>query len=408
MHDYSLLRDELRRVGGVARQQLPDAQMQRQAASAAAAAKRVASAMPRSEKLAKKAEAERMRRQLQRDQEQLWLPRVEDDSGSDTDTTEDLPSLEELNAILAAEDIDEIDIAEFHAFTNWAVSYGLGLHDESYADWTHSPEYDSFQLDRDVDDWEADGMPQAENRQEYCLPYAELCRRLDEDLGPHKGETQFDWDKRVAAARTERGISLGDYLQSDAISAGEHIWQERAPWRDSLSPTQQKLLPAPPGGEPPSPPSIEVQEEFHDRTGTQCYLTGEERFWEELAPRPLGNTGLIEAFDPETEQPYYYIEGDVTRARAQYYGCLDTTVAAPDWGLERVPSPRKPAAPKVTHKPRRSNFPRGAAGKHAFRQARAQWFEAKTGSALEGSVPQQVTQADNMSRNERMRNGRTT
>ena len=82
---------------------------------------------------------------------------------------------------------------------------------------------------------------------------------------------------------------------------------------------------------------------------------------------------------------------------------LDTRVSgAPNWGF-KASHAIEAAVHRHATKPKRSQYPCGAAGQRAFRVARAKWFERKKGVALEGTVAKQVRKADNASRSERVR-----
>ena len=111
----------------------------------------------------------------------------------------------------------------------------------------------------------------------------------------------------------------------------------------------------------------------------------------------------MEAFDPETDQPYYYNAGDVERALAIYHGVLDTSVSNPSWVQQSCMA--KDTEPRKARKPRRSQYPTGAAGQKAFHEARATWYYRKVGRALAGTAGEQVKHAHDASRNERVRNG---
>ena len=81
----------------------------------------------------------------------------------------------------------------------------------------------------------------------------------------------------------------------------------------------------------------------------------------QIAPYPLhapadGGPRLMTACDPETEQPYYYYEGDTAREIARRREELDTTVSNPDWVRE---PPSECCDPPATREPppRRSNYP---------------------------------------------------
>ena len=128
----------------------------------------------------------------------------------------------------------------------------------------------------------------------------------------------------------------------------------------------------------------------------------EARHHANLAPRRLDDHGLMEAFDQETEQPYYYHIDDGQRILAHKYGVLDTSVSTLDWGFDAVNYQTDLTSHRLS-KPRRSQYPRGAGGQRAFREAREEWFDRKKGVSLRGSVAEQVRMADNASRNERVR-----
>ena len=227
---------------GVNRQAQPDATAHQLAASQAAAAKRTANAMTAEERKARRAQAEARRREAKK-QAQLEqpLPAIEESSASDdeTDCDEGAAHLDELNAMLKAVGAPAIDQLEFDKFSAWAEDCGLALDEDAHADWRCTHDYDCFKLDRDVDDWVAEGMPESDGKEDYCLPWQELKDRLDEGLEPLDNEPQFVWDARVAAARAERGIPLGDYLMYDAITVAEFLMGQRAPWRD-LMPTERE------------------------------------------------------------------------------------------------------------------------------------------------------------------------
>ena len=174
------------------------------------------------------------------------LPTGVDDDDDESIAAEGAQTLAELNALLATEDIDAIDEEEFDAFTAWAESCSYALHEDSFCEWQMSPEYGMFEAERDESAWVAAGMPQSGETQMYCMPWAELKRRVDENELNTPHELQYLWDARVAAARAARGAPLGEYLQFDAILAYEHLSGQQAPWRELLP--AGKRLPPPPGG----------------------------------------------------------------------------------------------------------------------------------------------------------------
>merc|ERR1712070_6996 len=171
-----------------------------------------------------------------------------DDESTDCENETGADTLEELNALLSASDVDEINEVEFDAFSAWAQSCGYPLDEVSYDDWQGSRAHEEFEFDRKVDEWVADGMPDSDATSEeiYCMPYAELVRRIEENELSEPGEMQYVWDARIAAARAKRGAPLGDYLEFDAIMAFEHLSGERAPWRDLLPHERERRMPRPP------------------------------------------------------------------------------------------------------------------------------------------------------------------
>ena len=108
--------------------------------------------------------------------------------------------------------------------------------------------------------------------------------------------------------------------------------------------------------------------------------------------------------DPVGDVPYYYFEGDTSRALAKCYGCLDTTADSLDWhtapSQAAGPSIAKPSPP-----PRRSQYPSGTAGRKRFRDDRTQWYFERTGKQLEdkGNIAQQNAAFDLLARNFRAR-----
>ena len=104
---------------------------------------------------------------------------------------------------------------------------------------------------------------------------------------------------------------------------------------------------------------------------------------------------MMEALDPETEQPYYFNVNDIERTLAIKYGVLDTDISNPSWFAAEPPAPLRRQQPaRQVKPPRRSDEPRGPEGQQMFREKRRVWYEKKRGAELEGSVASQVKQAD--------------
>ncbi len=96
--------------------------------------------------------------------------------------------------------------------------------------------------------------------QTYCLPYAELKRRVDEDTLSRPGEPQEEWDERIYQDRVARGVDVGYYFE------GRRARELRA----------ERIAAA--GAPPPPPPS----------SGTAAAVE-EPEDW--LARHPLANYG---------------------------------------------------------------------------------------------------------------------
>ena len=111
------------------------------------------------------------------------------------------------------------------------------------------------------------------------------------------------------------------------------------------------------------------------------------------------------ACDPETEQPYYYYEGDTAREIARRREELDTTVSNPDWVRE---PPSECCDPPATREPppRRSDYPLTQAGMNLFRSERAMWYFSHTGRLLLGSLELVNILFDLVARNFRIRSDR--
>merc|ERR1712187_270197 len=129
-----------------------------------------------------------------------------------------------------------------------------------------------------------------------------------------------------------------------------------------------------------------------------------------LAPYALhspddGGARLMTAFGPETEQPYYFYEGDTAREIARRHGELDTTVSNPEWVREPQLECSDPLDPQEPP-PRRSDYPLTQAGMNLFRSDRAAWYFSHTGRLLLGSLELVNILFDLVARNFRMRSDR--
>ena len=101
---------------------------------------------------------------------------------------------------------------------------------------------------------------------------------------------------------------------------------------------------------------------------------------------PADGPRLMAAWDQETEQPYYYFEGDAGRRMAQRDCSMDSPVSAPGWTThDAFASPPPPPQPVEPPPPRREEYALSEAGRQLFRSARAAWYLRHTGRLLLGS-----------------------
>merc|ERR1712185_556065 len=110
------------------------------------------------------------------------------------------------------------------------------------------------------------------------------------------------------------------------------------------------------------------------------------------APRPLGQTGLMETLDPETGQPYCFLPNDVSRQLAIRQGMLDPSASNPTWFAETASSTAVSGFQELSgsvNPPLRAEYPLGAEGQEAYRMARADWYLSHTGERLMGTIAEQ-------------------
>ena len=128
----------------------------------------------------------------------------------------------------------------------------------------------------------------------------------------------------------------------------------------------------------------------------------------ETCPKPLGDTGLMIAADPETLQPYSFEAGDVSRELAIRYDALDPSVSNPEWMAERAQTTtgQSPRDAVESPPPMRSEHSLESEGREEYRTVRAQWYLRHTGERLDGPDGQRSLQEQNELWNDVTRNFR--
>ena len=269
-----------------------------------------------------------------------------------------------IDDVVGQSELDAVEDDERIALERWLRGDELSY--DTLCDWRGSHEYECFEADRDAEAWEAAGRPASDKKQQYCMPWLELKTRLDEGLGPLRHEPQEMWDARVAAARVERGIPLGDYLMSIAIIAFEFLTAKRAPWRDKLPAERERQLPRPPDAPPPPPPPLP-------------------------SPSSKSISSRLSS-PPESEDFDTYV---------------DEAYALQSVGDRLATDSGRVIQKQNVHPPRRCEYDPGEKGRKAYHDARSVWYMQRTGVELTGTTAQQEELFDNACRYLRARGGST-
>ena len=188
-------------LNGINRQLRPDAASHQLAASTAAATKRKAEAMPKTERNAKRAAHAREVRAAAKRQ-RIQAAATERAAQKVRHFYAALERVAEDSSLGEAEQLD---------FSEWLLLKELEPDLENLEEWRGSDSYERSKRERIFEGCTCFLSPNGGKRV-TSLPYEELKRRRDDNM-LQAGESFEAWDERVLADRQARRVSIGEYFE---------------------------------------------------------------------------------------------------------------------------------------------------------------------------------------------------